>query len=185
MDHPRGNILKGHGEDVKLLYVKVVMSVAEKPGLKTRDLVELVDTGDAGLGLRSVSVDGSGRLKRMSETGILGFTFEYLGFTFAVRAETSDTSGRLRVHADLGHLPYTAEAPFERANVWAIVSAAARALGGRLQLARTQQILLIEDFYFDEPLTPILLLASTTRLLLEVKPYLELLAVFVKPSGGA
>ena len=75
MDPPRGNILKGHGHDVKPLYVKVATIGAEEPVFKARELVELVDTGDAGL----------------------------------------------------GHLPSTAEAPFERANVWAIVSAAPEA----------------------------------------------------------
>ncbi len=59
------------------------------------------------------------------------------------------------------------------------------ALGGRVQTTRGQRILLFEEMRFEEPLTPVVLISSTARLLLEVQPFLELLAQVVEPPVAA
>jgi len=82
----------------------------------------------------------------------------------------------------LGHLPYTAEAPDLRTNMRAVVHEAGRALGGRISITQEQRILFLDEFNFDETLTPQSLLTKTVAFLLSAKPYLELLALIAGAS---
>ncbi len=149
------------------------------------DVVEFVDGRPAGIGVRSLAVDGHGRLARKPGSVLLDFTFRYRGFLFAVRAESKEHSGRMQFHIHLGNLPYSAESPAKRADALAIVAAAGRALGGRVQLTPEQRILLLEEMRFEKPLTPMVLMSSTVRLLLEAQPFLELLTQVVEPPAAA
>ena len=149
------------------------------------DLVKSVDGRRPGIGVRTLAVDGQGRLARKADSTRLEFTFEYLGIVFAVRTESNDHSGHMRFHAHLGNLPYTAESSGKRADALAIAAAAGRALGGRVQTTREQRILVFEEMRFEEPLTPVVLMSSTVRLFLEAHPFLELLAQAVEPPVAA
>ena len=155
------------------------------PARPAADLVKFVDGRRPGIGVRSLGADGQGRLARKADSTRLEFTFEYRGFLFAVRTESNDHSGHMRFHAHLGNLPYSAESSGKRADALAIVAAAGRALGGRVQTTHEQRILLFEETRFEEPLTPVVLMSSTVRLLLDAQPFLELLAQVVKPPVAA
>ena len=155
------------------------------PARPVTDLAKFVAGRRPAIGVRSLAVDGHGRLARKAAGTRLEFTFEYLGFLFAVRMESNDHSGHMRFHAHLGNLPYSAESSAKRANALAIVAAAGRALGGRVQTTREQRILLFEETRFKEPLTPVVLMSSTVRLLLDAQPFLELLAQVVETPVAA
>jgi hypothetical protein len=155
------------------------MVADRKPGAISKNLIEFVD--NPALAARSVAVDGAAHLRGLTDRGSLDFTFEFLGFEFAVHAETGESDGSLRIFANLGHLPYTAESPYLRVNMRAIVAAAASVLDGRLRIASDQRILLTDDRHFDDPLTPASLLANTTGMLIEARPYIELLAAIGGP----
>ncbi len=162
------------------------MATEENDSARTAtDLVEFVDGRPAGIGVRSLAVDGHGRLTRKPDSVPLDFTFRYRGILFAVRAESEEHSGRMQFHAHLGNLPYSAESRAKRADALAIVAAAGRALGGRVQLTPEQRILLLEEMRCEEPLTPMVLMSSTVRLLLEAQPFLELLTQVVEPPAAA
>ena len=147
-------------------------------------LVKFVDGRCPGIGVRSLAVDGQGRLARKPDSTRLEFTFGYRGILFAVRTESNDHSGHRRFHAHLGTLPYSAESLAKRADALAI-AAAGRALGGRVQTTREQRILLFEEMRFEEPPTPVVLMSGTVRLLLEAQPFLELLGHVVEPPVAA
>jgi hypothetical protein len=134
--------------------------------------------------LGGVRVDPDGHLARRSEGKPLAFTFSFRGVLFAGQAESTFEKSRLRIYADLGALPYTAEARDRRWNAVAIVNSASRALGGRVRLSSQQHILLMEEKGFNAPLAPRDLVAHTVRLILEVKPYLDLLSLVVEPPGA-
>ena len=155
------------------------------PARPATDLVRFVDGRRPAIGVRSLAVDGQGRLARKPDSTRLEFTFEYRGFLFTVRTESNDHSGHMRFHAHLGNLPYSAESSGKRADALAIVAAAGRALGGRVLTTREQRILLFEEMRFEEPLTPVVLTSSTVRLLLEAQPFLDLLAQVVDPPVTA
>lgn len=132
----------------------------------------------------NVTLDPDGHLARRSEGRPLAFSFNFRGVLFAGQAESTFEKSRLRIYADLGALPYTAESSVNRSNALAIVNSASRALGGRVRLSSQQHILLMEEKGFSSPLAPRDLVAHTVRLILEVKPYLDLLSLVVEPPGA-
>ena len=104
------------------------------------------------------------------------FTFQYLGFLFAVKATTIDGRRLVKFHANLGKLPFTSENRNGRVNALRIVDTAGNALGGKVEITPNQRIMLAEDIWLDEPMTPVLLVSIAARLLIRAKPYLEMLA---------
>lgn len=148
---------------------------------KTKALLDATDGSGEALPMGAMGIGEDGVLFRKNSDGVYNFTFGYLGYQFAVRAEATPGSTRMRLHAVLGHLPYTAESKEMRANVLAVVSTAEAALGGRIYVNPQQRVMLLEEFHFDETLTPNSLLTKTVAFLLTAKPYLELLQLL----GGA
>lgn len=144
---------------------------------KTKALVDAAGNPAAAMPLGAMGLDGDGQLVRKNDDGLIEFTFRYMGYQFAVRAEVATGHTRMRIHAVLGHLPYTAEAPELRSNMRAVVHEAGRALGGRIHINQVQRILYLDEFNFDETLTPTSLLTKTVAFLLSAKPYLELLSL--------
>ena len=148
---------------------------------KTKALVDSATTPSTAMPLGAMGLDSDGQLVRKNNDGLIKFTFNYMGYQFAVRAvEPGHT--RMRIHAVLGHLPYTAEAPDLRGNMRAVVHEAGRVLGGRISITQEQRILFLDEFNFDETLTPRSLLTKTVTFLLSAKPYLELLALIAGAS---
>lgn len=148
---------------------------------KTKALVDSARNGVETLPIGAMGIDEAGHLFRKNDDGIYNFTFSYMGYQFAVRAEAAPGHTRMRIHAFLGHLPYTAESKDMRANVRAVVEVAGAALGGRIHINGNQRILLLDEFNFDQTLTPSSLLTKTVAFLLQARPYLDLLRLL----GGA
>jgi hypothetical protein len=149
---------------------------------KTKALVDAAGNPASAMPLGAMGLDDAGQLVRKNDDGLVEFTFSYMGYQFAARAEVEPGHTRLRIHAVLGHLPYTAEAPDLRDNMRAVVHEAGRALGGRIVITREQRILFFDEFNFNETLTPRSLLTKTVAFLLSAKPYLELLALIAGAS---
>ena len=149
---------------------------------KTKALVDAAGDPSLALPLGAMGLNADGELVRKNDDGIIEFTFSYMGYQFAVRAEAEPGHTRMRIHAVLGHLPYTAEAPELRTNMRAVVGEAGRALGGRIHINQQQRIMFFDEFNFDETLTPNSLLTKTVAFLLSAKPYLELLSLIAGAS---
>ncbi len=143
-----------------------------------REIARAVEANGPDVPLR---LSRDGHVERLSVDRRVDFSFEYRGFLFAVRAEPAGGGVRVRIHANLGDLPYTCESADKRANALVIVKAAAEALGGRIRITPGQSILLLEDFKVDGAFEPRTVLAKTVSLLIQAKPYLELLSVVVHP----
>lgn len=109
------------------------------------------------------------------------FTFEYLGFLFAVKAAADGNKTNMQVRANLGVIPYTVEGPTRRATAMEVLSCAAEHLGGRVKISSGQRIMLSENYVFDEPLTPVMILTKATMLMLRAKAFLQLMARVVDP----
>jgi len=136
----------------------------------TKDLLhtmEVVGEDPIGLG-RAAALAG------MSDH--FDFTFSYLGFLFAVKATTIDGRRQVQFRANLGKIPFTSENSNGRVSAMRIVNVAGNALGGNVRITPDQRIMLSDEFWLDEAMTPVLLISITTRLLVRAKPYLEMLA---------
>ncbi len=149
--------------------------MSENAANKTKTFIESVNSNnDRPIGLvKATELAGKGNK--------LEFTFEYLGFLFAVKAGTDGQKTNMRVHANLGNVPYTVEGPSRRATTMEILGAATGHMGGRVKITPQQRIMLFEDYVFDEPLTPVLILTKTTQLMLRAKPFLQLMSRVVRP----
>ena len=149
--------------------------MSETSAEKTKSLVEIMETTDGqAIGLTKASeIAGKG-----SE---IKFTFEYLGFLFAVKAKNRQQKTVMRMHANLGNIPYTVEGGGRRSNALEILGAATIHLGGRVSISNHQRILLQEEYTFDEPLTPVMLITKATTLMVRAKPFLELMARVITP----
>jgi len=126
-----------------------------------------------------VSLAGDGR------AGPFEFRFEYQGVVFQVVAGPADQGTNMKFRAILGDLPYTAEDPAARKNAAMILYAASKVLGGRVRLSERQHVMLVDEIWVAEPMTPVLLLSQAAKLLVQAKPYLELLAFYVRPPLAA
>lgn len=145
-----------------------------------REIVRVIGENGAVVPLR---LGPDGHVERPGNDRRFDFTFEYRGFLFAVRSEPAEGGVSVRVHANLGDLPYTSESSENRANALAIVKAAVDAMGGRIMLTPKQSILLLEHFKVEGPFEFRTVLAKTVALLTQAKPYLELLSVVVHPPA--
>ncbi len=128
------------------------------------------------------AVEDRGLLVHKEGKGHIEFQFTYAGYPFAVRAEAGPHGTFINIRAMLGYLPYTAESKRGRAAAAKIFNAASRALGQRVTLEKNQQLIMRSKRSSLDPLTPVNLLAMITVMLLEAKPFFELLSEYVKPT---
>ncbi|WP_135076604.1 hypothetical protein [Terasakiella sp. SH-1] len=112
----------------------------------------------------------------------LDFMVEYQGYWFAIHVDQQGTKTFLHIHGAIGKLPYSFESAFARTNIMAVVRAASRALGGSVQIDEAQNIILIDTIKFEGGISPKVVLAETTKVLLRVKPYLMLVTELQPPQ---
>ncbi|SCA56943.1 hypothetical protein MTBPR1_30313 [Candidatus Terasakiella magnetica] len=150
-----------------------------------KSLVEFSAVQSGALSLTDrIEADGK-ELMLSSGKSDLDFMVEYQGYWFSVNVEQRGTKSHLHIHGAIGKLPYTYESAFSRANVLAVVRAAGRALGGSVQVDSKQNILLIDTIEFEGSLSPKVVLAETTKVLLMVKPYLQLVTILQPPKQAS
>ena len=125
----------------------------------------------------------SGLLVHKEGSGHLDFEFVYLGYPFSVRAQSSDNLTSIVIRTVLGNLPYSAESRQARLAVVRILSAINRKLNFNLSLAKNQRLILSGEVINDESLSPANLLTMVSTVLLQSRPYLELISEYVTPSG--
>lgn len=112
--------------------------------------------------------------------GVMTFDFAFRSIRFAVRYEEGPDGGSLRLVGDLGPMPFTAESPAARAGLAAIVLEAADLLGPSFRQAEGR-ILLGREITIDRPATASKLIAAVAGILVPAIPYLDLIAVYIRP----
>lgn len=111
--------------------------------------------------------------------GIIQFDFSYRHIRFACRYQDSD-GGILRLAGDVGPLPYTAESPAARAGLGQIVVEANDLLGPTFRFSQGR-ILLIAGEPVARPLIATHVVAAAATILIPATPYLDLIAVYIRP----
>ena len=149
---------------------------AEVPAadVELSELVGLLAGAPLPLEIGHFDVDERGKLlTRMTDHPIL-FTFDYAGFHFEGRLQRGD-AGRIDLSSALGVLPYTAEQPWGRAFLARLLERSAEMPSGRLELAEDGVIRMAASKPSPEPCTAVSVMAVVTALLLEFRPYAEVL----------
>ncbi|MAG95293.1 MAG: hypothetical protein QF797_10395 [Alphaproteobacteria bacterium] len=102
------------------------------------------------------------------------FTFHWLGITFACRAQETDDGARIRMFAELGHIPYSAESRIDRLRTMTLLKLSGHIADGDFVTGPRQTLLFRSEFVLPLPLNGSTLMGSISAHLLKVKPYLEL-----------
>ncbi len=114
----------------------------------------------------------------------LSLAFRYRGIAFEAHIETAGEP-RLQLSAYLGHLPFTAEAPWNRYFVSRLIAKAGRLPRARIVLREGNEICIDADMAPPEPRTPAAIMATIAALLLEMRPYIEVLQAALPRAEAA
>jgi len=140
-----------------------------------QDTVKLVSEQMFPLEVGSVEVDEDGTLRARDSEMPLDFTFNFLDIDFEVQVRGGD-DGSLQLAATLGRLPYTAENGWTRQFLQKVMTAASKLRRSRLTVDENNQIVLRGEAVPPAPRTPMSIMATLTALVVEAKPYLEMVA---------
>lgn len=121
-----------------------------------------------------IRVDERGRIRPRDSTAPLRLGFAYRGVEYHAEVETAPEP-RVRLTAELGKLPYSMEIGEGRRLIRRILDQSALTPHGHIELSEDHDLRLEAVSTPPEPFTPASLMATLTALLLDFRPYLELL----------
>lgn len=121
-----------------------------------------------------IRVDERGRIRPRDSTAPLRLGFAYRGVEYHAEVETAPEP-RVRLTAELGKLPYSMEIGEGRRLIRRILDQCAHIPQGHIELSEDHDLRLEAISTPPEPFTPASLMATLTALLLDFRPYLELL----------
>lgn len=122
----------------------------------------------------SISVGEDGHIRCSNEDRPLAFRFTACGVQF--EAEIASRSAPLRLRADLGKLPFSAESPEARSLTRVVLGATGRLRRGHILLSSEHDMVLEGELAPPSPRTPASVIATAVALVLDFQPYLALLA---------
>jgi len=129
------------------------------------------------LGQRPFPIDAETIEEAVLAEGPINFDFLYRGITFQARYEEDEQAALLRLVAEVGIMPYSAQSAEARRNVAYILSEANDTLGPLLRVSRNSRILLGATLSLEQPVTAVSFLVACAQFLLPVSPYLECLSL--------
>ncbi len=132
--------------------------------------------GEAALPLEvgSLALGEDGHIEHGREDTPLHFRFTACGLDF--EADLAGKGAPLRLTANLGKLPYTAQSPDGRRLARSVLAATDRLRRGQILLTENQDIILQGELTPPSPRTAVNVIATATALILDFKPYIDLMA---------
>lgn len=122
----------------------------------------------------AVAIGEDGHISHCSEDRALHFRFTACGIDFV--AEIAGKKAPLRLKANLGKLPFSAESPDGRRLARSVLAATDRLRHGQILLSDEQDMVLQGELSPPSPRTPVNVIATAVALILDFKPYIGLLA---------
>jgi len=145
-----------------------------QPKSSLREAIELVSDQSTPLEAGFLEIGEDGTVRRRPP-GPSICAFEYRGAPFQALIVAGDEA-RVRLTANLGKMPFSAESPIARRLIAQLIAGAERLPRGRIALGPGNEIVLETEEAPPAPRTPVSVMATIIALLLDIKPYLELLA---------
>lgn len=132
--------------------------------------------GEAALPLEvgSLALGEDGHIQHGREDSPLHFRFTACGLDF--EADLAGKDAPLRLTAHLGKLPYTAQSPDGRRLARSVLAATDRLRRGQILLTENQDMILQGELTPPSPRTAVNVIATATALILDFKPYIDLMA---------
>jgi hypothetical protein len=111
------------------------------------------------------------------------FSFVFRGIGFAVRCdEGDDETLAVRVAGDLGPLPYSLQSREARRAVLTIIASANETFGRAVfRIGEDNRLVVGGKVRLEPPVTPVRAVAAAASVVHDVLPYLECIAVFLRP----
>ncbi len=122
-----------------------------------------------------IEIDGQGRIRARGDKGPLRFAFGYRGVEFGAEVATG-AEPRVRLSAELGKVPYSMVIGHSRHTSRRILMASAQLPHGRIGLSDSDDMRLKAESSPPSPFTPASIMAVVAALLLDFRPYLNLVA---------
>lgn len=116
----------------------------------------------------------------LNSAGLFQCDFVYRDIHFAARYEGKDESGHMRLAGDVGPMPFSAESPAARAGLARIIVRANDHLGPVFRLVHGR-VTMGGGRDLAGPVTPSDLMAAVAAILIPAVPYLDLMAMYVRP----
>jgi hypothetical protein len=114
---------------------------------------------------------------RMGQSGRpLEFSFAYLGLRFGASTRQVDSGTILQVAADVAPDPYSVEGASLRRAVHAVIDASHDLSNCRLVVTKQKRIYCIGKATVPQSATPAEVISGAVEIVLEIKPYLDMLA---------
>jgi len=121
----------------------------------------------------SVSIGDDGHIRRADEDRALYFRFSACGIQF--EADIARKDAPLRLRANLGKLPFSAESPDARQLARKVMAASGSLRRGHILLTPEHDMVLEGELTPPNPRTPVNVIATAVALIADFKPYLDLL----------
>lgn len=115
------------------------------------------------------------------DKGPVAFDFGFRFVRVVARLERHGAAAVLKLVGDLGPMPYSAESPAARTGLARIVDAGNSALGGGTFRVVQGRILLGGEAPVPCPVAAVGLVSAVIRFLAPATPYMELVAMYVRP----
>jgi hypothetical protein len=115
-------------------------------------------------------------------SGVLDFRFCFMEVPFRARTERRNGRPVLSLTGDLGILPYTIENASRRRRLRKVLAAVRTGSGMAWNVDADHHIRVHGEMALDLPLTPTAVIAGATTLLLNSRPYLELIVSVASES---
>jgi len=126
------------------------------------------------VGHMHIEDDGTVRLGRGGE--LIEFRFRFMDVSFSATTRQVQSGPVVQISGEIAPLPYSAEGQVVRRSVMAIIDASQELLHSRLAISKHKTILCVGKAPYVTPATPVDLISAAASVLLEVKPFLLLLA---------
>lgn len=121
-----------------------------------------------------IDSDGAVRLGRGGE--LIEFRFSFMDVPFSATTRQVQSGPIVQLSGEIAPLPYSAEGLVVRRSVMAIIDASQELIYSRLAISKYKTILCVGKAPFTRPATPAELIAAAASVLVEVEPFLQLLA---------
>lgn len=133
------------------------------------------------LDLPNVCLLESGDAALPMANGAIAFNFVYRGIAFVGRLDLEGQDARLKLVGDVGPMPFSAESTEARSGLARIVAATNDHLGKTIFKVTGGRMLLGGELDVAVPVTATGLIEVIARFLLPTTPYIDLVAIYVRP----
>lgn len=126
-------------------------------------------------------LDGEGSHALPVCGGVAKFDFGFRDIRFVGQVDPRPNGAHLKLVGDVGPMPFSAESLPARSGLARIVVAAVDVLGGHPLRVNQGRILAGYETDLGQPITATALVAAVSLFLVRLTPYLDLIAVYVRP----